>query len=213
MSALSACFAYLWGAILYSIFFFFCTRRLVHLRNPDPIPPHLSFAWGDDHFIVVPCLAIVANTPASYTSFDTTSPRDPADDHDMEPKFSALDRSIPPSWSASYRRSLLYFYLQHCLLPPIFVSTSHLIQLAIPPHDHCTSVSDQHWCAWSSSIRTPISYFPVAIVLLHFPFLAPIHIIRRSSVPMTIIVPCRLRRGCTRWRSSAQMDALRAGSG
>lgn len=43
-------------------------------------------------------------------------------------QFPALDRSIPPSWSACHRRSLLlYFYLQHCLLPPIFVSTPHFI--------------------------------------------------------------------------------------
>lgn len=69
-------------------------------------------------------------------------------------------------------------------------------------------MSDQRRCSWSSSIHPSISSFPIAIVLPNFPCLAPIHFIRRSSFPLTIIVPCRLRRGRTRWRSSAQTDAL-----
>ena len=191
---------------------FFYTRRLARHRNPNPIPPHLSFAGGHDHFIVVPCLAIVANTPASYSSFDTTSPRDSADDHDMEPKFPPLIEayplliSLPPTFPVVLLPATLFIAAHLCInIPPI--------NLRDYPHDHRAPASDQQWCARSPSIRTPLHIFP--LISCSFPSLFSLLSILSDDLPflMTIVVPCRLRHGCTRWRSSAQTDALWAGSG
>ena len=84
---------------------------------------------------------------------------------------------------------------QHCLLPlpPTFVSTPYFMTRREYPHDHGAPVSDQRR---RSSILTSISSFPIAIVVLDFPFLLPI---RQSPFPMTIVVPCRLHCGYTRW--------------
>ncbi len=67
--------------------------------------------------------------PLTSASFHTTSPRDLADNLDMELKFLALDQSIPSSWSASHLRSLstCNTTLSILPLPPTFVSTPYFI--------------------------------------------------------------------------------------
>jgi len=87
-----------------------------------------------------------------------TSPRDLADNHDMEPKCLALDQSIPPSWSASYLRSL-----SNCDTTLFIAAAAHICINTLfhrpmrrdYPRDHGAPVSDQcrrsSILSWSSA--------------------------------------------------------------
>lgn len=57
------------------------------------------------------------------------------------------------------------------------------INLRNYPHDHCASVSDQHWCAWSSSIRTSISTFPIPLISCSFTSLFSVLSILSDDLP------------------------------
>ena len=96
--------------------------------------------------------------PLTSASFHTTSPRDLADDLDMELKFLALDQSIPSSWSASYLRSLSTCNTTLSIAAAAHICINTLFHQPTRrdhPCDHGAPVSDQRQC---SPILTSISW-------------------------------------------------------
>jgi hypothetical protein len=146
----------------------------------------------------VPCLATVANTPASYTSFDPIFSSRPSREPRHGSQFSALDRSIPPL--PDQPPTDVVFLPTRCLFPvPTSPAISSVIIVVRCPINTVLMV------LFYPHIH--LIFSPIAIVLLaisrsysYYPtiFLSYDH----------IALPCRLRRGCTRWRSSAQTSAL-----